>query len=168
MLNKRIEEMINDQMNFEIYSSYIYLAMAAYCDSEDLTGFASWFNVQVKEELFHVEQFYKYLVERGGRPTYTAIDAPQKDWESPLAAFENALVHEGIVTDRINKIMTAALEENDHATVSFLKWFIDEQVEEEASVDAVIKQLRLIGDSGQALFFMNRELAARTFTTPAV
>jgi ferritin len=167
MMNEKIEKMINDQMNFEIYSAYIYKAMGAYCDSIDLDGFANWFKVQVEEEMFHAQKMYDYLLERGGRPFFTQIDAPPKDWDSVKAAFENALEHEQIVTDRINKIMTAAIQENDHATSSFLNWFVDEQVEEEASVDAIIKKLDLVKESGHGIFLMDKDLAARVFTPPA-
>lgn len=165
-MNEKIEKMINDQMNFEFYSAYIYKAMAAYCDSIDLPGFANWFKVQVQEEMYHAEKMYNYLLERRGRPFFTQVDAPPKDWDSVKAAFEHAFEHEQIVTDRINKIMTAAIEENDHATRSFLNWFVDEQVEEEASVDAIIKQLELVKESGHGLFMLDKDKAARTFTPP--
>lgn len=165
-MNERIEKMINDQMNFEFYSAYIYKAMAAYCDAIDLPGFANWFKVQVQEEMYHAEKMYNYLLERRGRPFFTKVDAPPKDWDSVKAAFEHAFEHEQIVTDRINKIMTAAIEENDHATRSFLNWYVDEQVEEEASVDAIIKQLELVKESGHGLFMMEKDMAARTFTPP--
>ena len=165
-MNEKIEKMINDQMNFELYSSYIYMAMAAYCDSIDLEGFAHWFKMQVQEEMYHAIKMYNYLFERGARPFFTQIDAPAKEWKSVKAAFENALEHEKLVTERINNLMTAAIKENDHASRSFLNWFVDEQVEEEASVDSIIKKLNLIKDSGEGLFMIEKELAARVFTTP--
>ncbi len=165
-MNNKIEKMIVDQMNFEFYSAYIYMAMAAYCDSIDLTGFAHWFKIQTQEEMYHGTKLYNYVVERGGRPVFTQIDAPDKEWKSVKDALEVALNHEKIVTGRINDIMTAAIAENDHATRSFLNWFVDEQVEEEASVDALIKKLNLIGDSGHGIFMMDKELAARVFNTP--
>ncbi len=167
MLNKRIEEMLVDQMNFERYSGYIYLAMGAYLDSIDLGGFANWMKIQNEEELFHAEKMYNYILERGGRPVWKEIPAPGVEWESVKACFETALEHERIVTDRINKMMTAAIEENDHATRSFLNWYVDEQVEEESNVDSIIKHLNLIKDSGQGIFMMDKELGARTFTPPA-
>jgi len=166
-MNSKIEKMLNDQMNFEFYSAYIYMAMAAYCDSIDLGGFAHWFKIQTQEEMYHGTKFYHYILERGGRPFFTQIDAPDKEWPSLKAAFETALNHEKIVTDRINKIMTAAIEESDHATRSCLNWFVDEQVEEESSVDAIIKKLNLVGDSGNGIFMMDKELEARVFNTPA-
>lgn len=166
-MNEKIEKMVNDQMNFEMYSAYIYMAMAAYCDSIDLSGFAHWFKIQVQEEMYHSIKMYNYLLERGGRPFWTQIDAPNKDWPSLKAAFEDALKHEKIVTDRINKIMDAAIEESDHATRSFLNWYVDEQVEEEASVDSILKKLDLIKDSGQGLFMIDKEMESRIFNTPA-
>ena len=165
-MNEKIEKMINDQMNFEIYSAYIYMAMGAYCDSIDLEGFAHWFKTQAQEEMYHAIKMYNYVLERTGRPFFTQIDAPAKEWGSLKEAFQDALKHEKIVTDRINKIMTTAIDENDHASRSFLNWFVDEQVEEEASVDAVIKKFNLIKDSGQGLFMLDKEMATRVFTTP--
>jgi ferritin len=166
MIKENIEKLINEQINFEVYSAYIYRAMGAYCDSIDLSGFASWFRVQAKEEEAHGEKFYNYLVERGGRPFFTEIPAPQKDWDSLISAFEDAYKHEQIVTERINKIMTLSLNESDHATSSFLNWFVDEQVEEEATFDSTIKQLKLIDGSGHGLFMMDKELKTRAFVAP--
>lgn len=165
-MNKQIEKMLNEQMNFEFYSAYIYKAMAAYCDSIDLPGFANWLKVQVQEEMFHSEKFYNFLIGRRGRPFFTKVDEPAKDWASVKAVFEDAFKHEQLVTERINKLMTAAVEAHDHATRSFLDWFVDEQVEEEANVDAVIKQLERIKESPEGLFFLDKEMAARTFTPP--
>ena len=165
-MKENIEKMINDQMNFEIYSAYIYMAMGAYCDSIDLTGFAHWFKIQTQEEMYHAVKMYNYLVNRNARPFFSTIEAPSKDWASVKAAFEDALKHEKIVTERINAIMTAAVKENDHATTSYFNWFVDEQVEEEASVDAIIKKFNLIKDSGDGLFMLDREMAARVFNTP--
>ncbi len=166
MLKKNIETLLNEQMNFEIHSAYIYRAMAAYCDSIDLTGFSHWLKVQAKEEESHVERFYNYIVERGGRAYFSAMEAPQRDWESILAVFENGLEHEVVVTEKINDLMTTAIQENDHATRSFLNWFVDEQVEEEASFDSIIKQLKLISGSGQGLFMIDKEMGTRIFVDP--
>ncbi|HDT11767.1 MAG TPA: ferritin [bacterium] len=167
MLSKKMEKMINDQMNFEIYSGYIYLAMGAYMDSLDLAGFANWMKVQWQEEFFHAQKMYNYLLERGGRPFLTEVPAPPKDWKSVKGAFEHALEHEQIVTGRINDIMNLAIKENDHATRSFLNWYVDEQVEEEASVDAIIKKLKLMKESGHGMYMLDKELGGRTFTAPA-
>ena len=157
---------MNDQMNFEAYSAYIYMSMAAYFDSTDLTGFSSWMKVQFREEMFHASKFYDFINERGGRVVLATIDAPQIEWDSPLAAFENALEHERIVTGRINDMVSAAMEAKDHATANFLQWFVAEQVEEEASVDAVIQRLKLAASAPGALFMLDGELGQRVFTPP--
>lgn len=166
MIKENIEKLLNEQINFEIFSAYTYRAMGAYCDSIDLTGFAHWFKIQAKEEEAHVERFYNYIVERGGRVLLTAIDAPETNWKSVKHAFEDGYNHEVEVSERINKIMTLAINENDHATRSFLNWFVDEQVEEEASFDSIIKQLTLIGDSGHGLFMMDKDMGTRVFVDP--
>ena len=165
-MNEKIEKMINDQMNFEFYSAYIYMAMAAYCDSIDLQGFAHWLKVQVQEEMYHAFKMYNYLLDRNGRPFFQQVEAPNKEWKSVKDVFENALKHEKIVTDRINKIMTAAMQESDHATMSFYNWFVTEQVEEEKNPDMIIKKLNLINNSTDGLFMLDKELSARVFTLP--
>ena len=167
MLDEKIENAFNDQMMFEMYSANIYLSMGAYFDAKNLTGFANWMKVQYQEEMFHVMKFYDYINERGGRVIIKGIDAPKTDWDSPLAAFENALAHEQIVTSRINKLVDLAGEEKDHASLNFLQWFVAEQVEEESNVDGVIQQLRLIADAPGGLFMLDRELGQRVFTPPA-
>ena len=163
MIKKNIEELLNEQMNFEFSSAYIYRAMGAYCDSIDMAGFANWFKIQAKEEETHFEKFYNFITERGGRAFFTKMDAPQKEWKSLIAAFESGYEHEQIVTEKINNIMTLAIEEKDHATMSFLNWFVDEQVEEESMFDLKIKQLKLIGGSGHGLFMMDKEMGSRVF-----
>lgn len=166
MLSKKMEEALNDQLHFELYSSYIYFAMASYLDSLDLNGFTNWMQVQVKEELVHVMKFYTFINERNSRVVLQAVDNPGKDWESPLAVFQAALEHEQKVTARINNLINLALEEKDHATNHFLQWFVNEQVEEEASVNAVIQQLKLAGKEGPGLFMIDRELGTRVFVPP--
>lgn len=163
MISKKLEKMIVDQMNFEIYSGYVYLAMGAYMDDMNLPGFANWMKVQWKEEFSHAEKFYNYLLERGGRPFFTAVPEPPKDWANVKAAFEQALSHEKNVTGKINAIMTAAIKENDYATVSFMRWYVDEQVEEESSVQSILNKLNFINDSGYGIFMLDKEFAKRTF-----
>lgn len=167
MLDKKIEDALNDQMNFEMFSANIYLAMAAQFDAMNLTGFANWMKVQYQEEIMHMMKFYDYLNERGGRAVFKALDAPPTEWDSTLAAFEHALKHERIVTGRINDLVTLAADEKDHATGNSLQWFVAEQVEEESSVDAVIQQLKLSSGAPGALFMLDRELGQRVFTPPA-
>ncbi|MBT3279772.1 MAG: ferritin [Phycisphaerales bacterium] len=166
MLNTNIEEALNSQYNFEMYSANIYLSMAAWADSQNLSGVANWFKVQYAEEMFHAQKFYDYIIERGGRVIVGQLDKPQSDWASPLAAFENALHHEGIVTGRVNDLMSLAIDSKDHATVAFLQWFVSEQVEEEANADAIIQKLTLMGDAPGGLFLIDNELATRVFTPP--
>jgi ferritin len=122
--------------------------------------------MQVQEEMYHAIKMYNFILERNGRPYFTKVPEPQKKWDSIKAVFENALEHEKLVTERINKIMTVAISENDHATSSFFNWFVDEQVEEESSVDSVIKKLNLIKDSSEGLFMLDKDMAVRVFTPP--
>lgn len=167
MLGKNIEEAFNEQINWELYSGYLYLAMSAYFLSINLNGFASWMRVQALEEGTHAMKFFDFINERSGRVELLALKAPQKEWESPLAAFEDAYEHECLVSGRINDLVNLALKEKDHASNNFLQWFVSEQVEEEASVDAVVQKLKLIGSDGGGLFLIDQELAQRVFTPPA-
>ena len=166
MINQEIQDTLNSQMNFEMYSANIYMSMATWFDAKNLVGFANWMKVQYSEEMFHFTKFYNYINERGGRVLLSGMDAPETEWDSPLAAFENALAHEMIVTGRINDLVIQATEAKDHATVNFLQWFVGEQVEEEASVDGVIQQLKLMEGAPGGLFMLDRELGQRIFTPP--
>jgi ferritin len=167
MISKKMEKALNGQLNAELYSAYLYLSMAAYFESADLAGFANWMRVQVQEERFHAMKFYDYIIERGGRVTLGPIEAPPSDWDSPLAVFEATLTHEQMVTGLINDLMDVAREEKDNASEIFLQWFVNEQVEEEDNVGKVLGQLKLIKDSPQALFMIDREMGQRVFTPPA-
>lgn len=167
MITKKIEQLLNDQMNFEILSAYVYRAMGAYCDVRDLSGFSNWFKVQAQEEEMHSEKIYNYILDRGGEPVYKGFGDPGHNWEGLIKVFEDALAHEKIVTERFNNIMTEAVAENDHATRSFLNWFIDEQVEEEATAQSVVNQIKIVGETGPGLLMMDREMATRTFTPEA-
>jgi len=167
MLSKKMEDALNAQINAELYSSYLYMAMSAYFQSKGLPGFAQWMKTQAQEEQFHAEKFYAHVNERGGRVMLKAIAEPPADWDSALAAFEDALTHERKVTSLISGLMNLAIEERDHASHNFLEWFINEQVEEEDSVRQVIDQLKLVGDAGSGMFILNRELGQRMFTPPA-
>ncbi|MBI5569517.1 MAG: ferritin [Desulfomonile tiedjei] len=165
MMNEKIQEAFNKQLNAETYSAYLYLSMSAYFEATSLRGFANWMRVQAQEELLHAMKFYTFLNERGGRVVLTAIESPPTEWQSPLDAFKNAYAHEQKVTAMINGLVDLAIEERDHAANAFLQWFVTEQVEEESSADAVIQQLKLAGEGG-GLFMIDRELAARVFTMP--
>ncbi len=165
MFSEKMEKALNDQLNAETYSAYLYLSMEAYFQSISLKGFANWMRVQTQEELSHAAKFYNFINEMGGRVTLQAIDAPPTEWASPLAAFEATLEHEQKVTGLINKLVDLALEEHDHATNAFLQWFVTEQVEEEDSARENIDKINLVGET--SLFFLDQELGKRVFTPPA-
>lgn len=164
MLSKRIEEAMNAQINAEMWSAYLYLSMAAYCHAIGREGTANWYEVQFKEEQDHAKILYNYVVARGGRVTLSAIDAVPTEWDSLLHVFEETLKHEQKVTSLINNLFALTLEENDFATQSMLKWFIDEQVEEEENAQNIIDNLKMIGDNGYGQYMLDKELAARTYT----
>lgn len=167
MISTKLQEAINSQINKELFSEYLYLSMAAYCESENLDGIANFFHVQTKEEHFHAMKFFAYLNERGGRVKLMPIEGPQTDFKSIEDIFEQTLRHEQLVTQSINEIMDLAIKENDHATKSFLQWFIDEQVEEEATAEKLLHKVKLISGHPHGLFMLDKELAARTFNPPA-
>ena len=161
MINERVEKALNDQVNAEIYSAYLYLSMSSYFESVNLPGFAQWMKAQAQEEMVHAMKIYDYVIERRGRMLLGAIEAPPSQWDNPVAAFEATLEHERKVTALINDLVEIALAEKDHATNIFLQWFVSEQVEEEASVDGVLQKLKMIGSQGHGLFMMDRELSSR-------
>lgn len=167
MIDGKMEKAINEQINWEIYSSYLYLSMSAYFESVNLKGSANWMRAQAMEELAHFKKMYDFVLARGGRVTLSEIKGPPEEWKTPLAAFEDALTHEQEVTRRINNLADLSLELKDHASNSFLQWFVDEQVEEESSVDEVIQSLKLNTENPGGLFMVDKELAQRTFTAPA-
>ncbi|MBW2529468.1 MAG: ferritin [Deltaproteobacteria bacterium] len=166
MLKEKMNEALCEQINAELYSSYLYLSMSAYFETINLRGAASWMRTQAQEELLHVGKFFDYIHDRGGKVTLGAIDAPPAEWKSPLAAFEQAYEHEQHVTERVNSLVDLANELSDRATYQMLQWFVAEQVEEEASVDAVVQHIKLVGGEGHGLFLIDRELATRTFVMP--
>ncbi len=166
MISPKLQEAINDQINKELYSEYLYLSMEAYCRSVDLDGFANFFHVQTQEEHFHAMKMYNFLIHRDARVTLKKIDAPQVEFSSPVELFEKTLEHERFVTKSINDLMDLAVRENDHAVGSFLKWFVDEQVEEEATDLRILNRLTLVKGEGHGLLMIDSELAARTFTPP--
>ncbi len=167
MINKKLEGQINHQINRELYSQNLYLAMAAYLEDKGLSGMANFMYVQAEEERFHAMKLFKYLIERGGRVIMEAHEQPPVEFESPLAVFEEGLQHEGLVTSLVNKLMDVAIEVNDHAAKSFLNWYVDEQVEEEATFQGLLDQLKLIDGKGHGMLMLDKELATHTFTAPA-
>jgi len=167
MLSEKIQQVLNDQINAELYSSYLYLSMQAYFESINLPGFANWMKAQTQEELMHAFKLYDFVNERSGRVILNAIDKPPTDWKSPLDVFEQVFKHEQKVTALINNLVNLSNDEKDHATASFLQWFVNEQVEEEASADAVRQQLKLMETAPDGLFMLDKEMAQRVFTPPA-
>lgn len=166
MVTERMNQALNDQVKWEMFSSYLYLSMSAYFADKGMAGFAQWMRAQAQEEMFHAMKFYDFINERGGRVVLQAIDAPQSEWDGVIAVFEETLAHEQLVTARINDLMNLAIEEKDHATNIFLQWFVSEQVEEEDTVSDVLGQLRMINGEGHGMLMLDRELGQRVFTPP--
>ena len=167
MISKKMEDALNGQVNAEMYSAYLYLSMESYFKSKNMNGFANWMRVQTQEEMAHAMKIYDFIDERGGRIVLKAIDGPQTEWDSPLAVFEAVYEHEQKVTGLINDLVDLSVEEKDHATNSFLQWFVSEQVEEEASADNAIQQLKMVESAPGGMFMLDRELGQRVFTPPA-
>ncbi len=168
MLSEKMQGALNKQMNAELYSGYLYVSMSAYFEAQDLPGFAHWMRAQAQEELLHAMKFYHYIVDKDSRAKMLAIEQPPVEWDSPLAVFQAAYEHEQKVTGLINTLVEQAMAERDFATNAMLQWFVTEQVEEEASANAVVQQLKRVGDSAEALLLLDRELGARVvlFTLP--
>lgn len=166
MLSDRMQKAINDQINAELYSSYMYAAMSMYFESVDMSGAAAWMKAQAGEELVHAGKFMDFVNERGGRVLLKAVEEPPAEWDSVLDAFKAALGHEEKVSSMINGLVTLAREERDHMTDNFLQWFVAEQVEEEASAAEVVRKLKLVGSSGGGMFMIDNELGRRG-TAPA-
>jgi len=160
-MKKTMQDALNNQINEELYSAYLYFSMAAHFDAENLEGFAGWMKAQAQEEVMHAMKIYHYINEAGGRAILKPIQGPQTEWKSPLAAFEDSLKHERHITDRIHKLVSQAKSEEDYATEIMLQWFVTEQVEEEASVSGVVEKLRLVSDHKHMLLMMDRELGSR-------
>ena len=160
-ISKTMNDAINQQVNRELFSAYLYLAMGAYFDAQNLSGFATWMKLQAKEEQEHAQRFYDYVYSRGGQITYKEIETPQSEWKSPLDVFKDVLNHEQKVTEMINNLLVIARNEKDYATESMLKWFIDEQVEEEESAMNVIQKLEEIGANKIGIMMMDGKLGAR-------
>ena len=166
MISEKIQKALNDQINAEFYSAYLYLSMAAFFESQNLGGFANWLRVQTQEELAHGMLIYNHLNQRGGKVKLTAIESPPTIWASPLDVFESAYAHEQKVTGLINRLVDVAISESDHASNIFLQWFVTEQVEEELNTSTIAHELKIAGDNTNSLFMIDRELAARVFTPP--
>ncbi|MBT4512212.1 MAG: ferritin [Chloroflexi bacterium] len=166
MISGKMLEALNEQLNKEMYSAYLYMAMSAACTSRELKGFANWFMVQYQEEMAHAMKFYDYIHRQGNRVNLMAIDQPQIDFESPLAMFEKTLAHEQFVTGLIHGLVDLSSEENDKTTKDFLQWFVKEQIEEEETAGGLLERVKSVDDSGEALLKLNTELADRVFHPP--
>ena len=162
MMGKAVQDAINEQITYELYSGYTYLAMSAYFEEQSLPGFAKWMRLQALEELKHAMRLFDHVAERGGHITLRAVDAPPSDFDSALDVFEKALAHEQNVTQRIHRLYELASTEKDYPAQVMLQWFIEEQVEEEQSVGRVMDALKRIGDDGGALLALDRELGERS------
>jgi len=163
MLSKLLEKEINDQINYEFWSAQLYLSMSAHFADKGLSGFAHWMYIQYQEETTHAVKFFNYVIERGGKAVVQPIKAVPTTWDSILSVFVETMEHEQKVTVRINHLADTAVAEKDHATQSMLRWFIDEQVEEEANVKAIVDTLKLVQDNGYAIYALDKELAVRVF-----
>ncbi len=159
--NKKMEEMLNKQLNSEFYNSHLYLAMAAWFEGQNLPGFASWMEIQAEEERKHALKIYNHLKERRGNIKISQVPLPPSEYKSALEVFQAAYDHEVSVSREINNLMEAALAEKDYAAVQLLNWFVNEQVEEEAQTDAVLQQLKMIGESRGSLMYIDRHMAKR-------
>ena len=166
MLSQAMQAALNEQINAELYSGYLYYAMKSYFDDLGLSGCAHWMELQAFEEFTHGHKLNKYVSERGGRVTLKAIAAPASEWGSPRAVFEEVAKHEAHVSALINKLVDLAITESDHATNNFLQWFVAEQVEEEASADEVLQKIKLAEASSGGMFLVDRELGQRVLTLP--
>jgi len=161
MLSPKMQDALNQHINAEIYSAYIYYSMASYFEAQSLSGCAHWMRIQTMEELAHVQKFVGYMNERGGRVLMKSVDAPPTTWESPLAAFEHTYQHETEVTGLINKLVDLAIAESDHATNNLLQWFVAEQVEEESTADDIVQKMKRVEGAPGGLFMLDSELASR-------
>ena len=161
MFSKKMVQAMNDQIHHELESAYIYLSMAAYFAVENFPGFSHWMKLQFEEEMAHTFRFYDFILSRGERVVLQAIEQPPAEFDSPLAVFEISLAHEQKITGDIHKLYALAMEEKDYPSLSFLQWFIDEQVEEEEHVGEVVENIRRVGDVSHALLLLDRELGQR-------
>jgi ferritin len=168
MISKKLQDAINEQINRELFSEYLYSAMSAWFASETLNGFATWMEVQAREEHAHAMGFYKYLLDRGGRVELKAIAKPARDFKDPMDAFKQTLEHEHFITKSINNLMDLAIKEKDHAFASFLNWYLDEQVEEENNDETIIGKLNIIKGRPEGLLFLDNELGQRVYNPPVI
>lgn len=166
MIKLEMAQALNEQINREMYSAYLYMSMSAYSGKLGLKGFANWFMVQYHEEMYHAMKLYEYVQRQGEDVILETIEAPPATFESPLDMFTQTLTHEQYITKSINELMDMAIEMKDHGTQIFLEWYVIEQIEEEENDNDIIQQLNLIGDNAHALLMLDRELSDRMTTIP--
>lgn len=166
MINSKIQQELNKQLNEELYSAYLYLSMSAYFESIDYKGMANWMKVQAQEEMTHAMKFYTYILDRGGIVNLLAIPNPPVSWSSPLEIFESAYQHEQKITSLINDLLTITMEEKDHATSIFLQWFVTEQIEEELSASSIVADIKRLVNTPNSMYLLDKELGQRVFTPP--
>jgi ferritin len=165
-MNKKINDAIGGQINKELFSAYLYLAMSGFLESQGLKGAANWMKVQAQEELFHANKFFTYIYERGGMINFPPIGEVKIAWTNIMEIYQAGLKHEQFITASINDLMSLAIAEKDFATQNFLQWFIAEQVEEEKNAEEIIQKLNLIGNDKSTLFMLDTELGTRVFIPP--
>ena len=161
MISKEMEKALNEQINKELFSAYYYYSMAAYLESNNFEGMSGFMKAQAFEEMGHVSKFYTYVNEQGGRVILEAIEKPTSEYDSPLQIFELAYKHEKYVTSLINNLAALAVKENDFATRTFLDWYINEQVEEESTMNTIVNKFKIVGDSGHGLLMLDEQLGQR-------
>lgn len=166
MISDKMQDALNEQVNKEFYSAYLYLAMSAYCNTIGLPGFSNWMRQQYEEEIMHVTKMYDYILDQGSQIHLKQIDEPAKEFGTPLEIFEETLKHEQFVTGCINELMGKAVDERDYATQTFLQWYVTEQIEEEANVNDILAPLRMVGDDKGGLMMIDQQLAQRLAPTP--
>ena len=166
MLSKKMENALNEQINKEMYSAYLYMSMSAHSTNVGLSGFANWFMVQYNEEMEHAMKIYDYVNDQGGKVKLKAIDEPLSTFKDVMDMFQKTLKHEQFITKSINELVDLAIKEKDHATQIFLQWFVTEQIEEEGNDNDIIAKLKLAGDKGNGLFMIDKELGIRVYTPP--
>ena len=168
MISDKMQQALNEQVNTEFYSAYMYLAMSAYCNTIGLPGFAHWMRMQYEEEIMHVTKMYDYILGQSGKVHLKTVDEPPQTYGTPLEIFQTTLEHEQVVTKLINQLMDLAVDERDYATQTFLQWYVTEQVEEESNVNDILAPLRMVGEDKSGLMMIDQQLGGRAAPTPIV
>ncbi|MEO6694960.1 MAG: ferritin [Ignavibacteria bacterium] len=163
MLTKKLQDALNEQINKEFFAEYLYLSMSAYLESIEMEGFANYFNVQAQEEHFHAMKMFNFVHDKGGRVILKSLKEPKSEFSSVMNVIEESLEHEKFVTKSINELMDTAIKENDHSVKSFMEWYVDEQVEEEATISKLLAKLRLINGEGFGLLTIDAQMGTRKY-----